>query len=249
MFCNGFCNAYRNVFRNGFRAAILVVLLACAGFAQSFQEADHLFTYGDDTGRDQQALAVIEKALASDGNNYQWLWRAARARYYIGDEAPAAAKLKHFESGIAYAQRAISQLPNAVEGHFWLGANYGGYSQVKGAFSALTTVKKIRVEMEIVLRLNAAYADGSAYLALGELDRQLPRLLGGSVKRAITRLEQGVKSAPRNLDMKYALAEAYQDDGRIEDARRQLNELTQAAARNRADRNVQEKARRLLAKL
>jgi tetratricopeptide (TPR) repeat protein len=232
-----------------FRALVFIALTACATWAQTFQEADHLFTYGDDASRDQQALAVIEKALANDGNNYQWLWRAARARYHVGDEARKADKLKHFESGIAYAQRAVAQLPNAVEGHFWLGANYGGYSQVKGAFSALATVKKIRAEMETVLRLNAAYADGSAYLALGELDRQLPRLLGGNVGRAITRLEMGVKVAPRNLEMKYALAQAYQENGRKEDARHQINELMQATARNRAERNVQDKARKLLAKL
>jgi hypothetical protein len=60
-------------------------------------------------------LTIIEKALAGDGNNYQWLWRAARAHYYIGDEAPNAEKLKHFESGISYAQRAIALEPNAVE--------------------------------------------------------------------------------------------------------------------------------------
>jgi tetratricopeptide (TPR) repeat protein len=231
-------------------SAILgVMLCAATTFGQSFQEADHLFTLGEDANRDQQALDVIEKALASDGNNYQWLWRAARTRYYLGDNAPKAGKLKHYESGINYGQRAIAQQPNAAEGHFWLGANYGGFSQVKGAFSALATIKKIRAEMETVLRLNASYGNGSAYLALGELDRQLPRLLGGNLKRAITRLETGLTIAPQNLELKYALAQAYQEDGRKEDARRQLNELLQAAPRTRTERHMQTKARALLAKI
>lgn len=231
------------------QAIVTLVLFNAPALAQSFSEADHLFTYGEDANRDKQALTIIEKALASDGANYQWLWRAARASYYIGDEAPKAAKLTHFERGIAYAQRAIGREPNAVEGHFWLGANYGGYSEVKGMFSALATVKKIRAEMETVLRLNAGYADGRAYLALGELDRQLPRLMGGNLKRAITRLEEGLKIAPHNLELKYVLAEAYQEQGRKEDARRQLNELLQVTARNRADQHIQNKTRQLLAKL
>lgn len=231
------------------RAFLIVILLACAASAQTFQEADRLFTFGDDADRDQQAAALIEKALASDANNYQWLWRAARALYYVGDEARKADKLRHFENGIAYAQRAVAQLPNAVEGHFWLGANYGGYSEVKGAFSALATVKKIRAQMEIVLRLHAGYNDGRAYLALGELDRQLPRLLGGNISRAITRLEAGVKIAPHNLEMKYALAQAYQEAGRQDEARRQINELLKAPAHNRGERHLQEKARFLLARL
>lgn len=232
-----------------YRAVAIIILLACAVYAQSLQEADHLFTYGEDSQRDQLALAVIEKALATDGSNYQWLWRAARVRYHLGDAAPKAAKLQHYESGIGYGQRATSQQPNAVEGHFWLGANYGGYSEVKGALSALQTIKKIRAEMEAVLRLNAGYAEGNAYLALGELDRQLPRLLGGNVKRAIMRLEEGVKIAPRNLEIKLALAKAYQADGRKEDARRQLNALLQAAPRQRGEARIQDKARKLLAKL
>jgi tetratricopeptide (TPR) repeat protein len=228
---------------------LCLCLSASATFAQSFQEADRLFTGGEDFQRDQQAWAVIEKALMSDGNNYQWLWRAARVRYCLGDNAPKAEKLKYYESGVGYGQRATAQEPNAAEGHFWLGANYGGVSEIQGAFSALATIKKIRAEMETVLRLNAGYHNGSAYLALGELDRQLPRLLGGNLTRAITQLEAGLKIAPQNLEIKYALAQAYQEAGRKEDARRQLNEMLQAAARTSTERHVQNKARTLLAKL
>jgi tetratricopeptide (TPR) repeat protein len=230
-------------------AVIFTVLCVSATLAQSLQEADRLFTYGEDQARDRQALALVESALSTDGNNYEWLWRAARAHYYVGDEAPNSGKLQHFERGIGYAQRAVALQPNAVEGHFWLGANYGGYSEVKGMFSALRTVKKIRAEMETVLRLNDRYEEGRAYLALGELDRQLPRLLGGNPQRALARLEQGLKVAPQNLELKYALAQTYQENGRNADARRQLNELIQAAARNRSDRQIQDKARKLLAKL
>jgi FimV-like protein len=217
--------------------------------ANPFQEADHLFTFGEDPERDKQSLAVVERALAGAGNDYQWLWRAARVYYYVGDDAGKSEKLRYFEKGMDAARRAIAQQPNAVEGHFWLGANYGGYSEQKGALKALTMVKKIRVEMETVLRLNDRYQDGAAYLALGEMDRQLPRLFGGNLNRAIQRLEQGMSVAPQNLEMKLALAQAYQEAGRKEDARRLFQEIVQKQVRTRADRDVQEKARRLLGKL
>jgi hypothetical protein len=230
-----------------------VLFCTCvAAQANPFAEADRLFTFGEIAERDKRSLALMEQALAQDGNNYQWLWRAARVYYHVGDNAAKSEKLAYFEKGIAVGQRAIAQLPNAAEGHFWLAANYGGYSQQKGAFKALATVKKIRAEMETVLRLNDRYHSGSAYLALGELDRQLPRLLGGSVKRAVERLEQGVRVAPHNLEMKLALAQAYQEAGRKEDARRQLQELAARQInpdRARAERGVQAKAQRLLDKL
>ncbi|MBL8168586.1 MAG: tetratricopeptide repeat protein [Acidobacteria bacterium] len=217
-----------------------------------FAEADRLFSFGEDAARDKQSLAVIEQALASNGNEYQWLWRAARAYYYVGDGASNNAKLPFFEKGMHVGQRAIAAQPNAVEGHFWLAANYGGISEEKGAFKALALVKKIRAEMETVLKLYDRFQDGGAYLALGEMDRQLPRLLGGNLKRAIERLEQGQRIAPHNLELWLALGQAYQEAGRKDDARRQFQEVLNRQinpAFPRAGRNAQDKARRLLAKL
>ena len=139
-----------------------------------------------------------------------------------------------------------------MEGHFWLAANYGGFSEQKGALKALQMVKKIRAEMETVLRLNDRYMDGGAYLALGEMDKELPRIVGGNLSRAITRLEQGLKVAPQNLELKLAMAEAYLEDGRKEDARRQLQEIISRSvnpSRAKSDRAIQDKARKMLAKL
>jgi tetratricopeptide (TPR) repeat protein len=243
--------------RNIIFSLITTGVLFTAAFVQAkqanpFQEADYLFTLGESLERDKQSLAVVERALAGDGNNYQWLWRAARVYYFVGDGVGKNEKMGYFQKGIAIGQRAVAALPNAVEGHFWLAANYGGFSEQVGALKALQTVKKVRAEMEIVLKLNDRYNDGSAYLALGEMDRQLPRIVGGNLDRAITRLEQGAKIAPHNLDMKLALAEAYKESGRKNDARRQLQEITNrpaTASPSQAERRVREKAQRLLAKL
>src|SRR5262245_51039118 len=123
----------------------LIILLFTPGAAQTkthantptanpFQEADRLFSFGEDTERDKQSLAIIERSLAAESNNYQWLWRAARVYYFVGDEANKTEKLLFFEKGITTGQRAIEIEPNAVEGHFWLGVNYGGYSEQKGVF-------------------------------------------------------------------------------------------------------------------
>src|SRR5262245_47264326 len=65
-----------------------------------YQEADNLFTFGDDAARDKQSLSVIERALAANGADYQWMWRAARVYYFVGDEAPKSEKVSYFEKGI-----------------------------------------------------------------------------------------------------------------------------------------------------
>ncbi len=215
------------------------------------READRLFSHGEDAARDRQSLQLVEKALISEANNFQLLWRLARACYYVGDEASAAEKLRYFERGIEAGQKAVALQPNAVEGHFWLGVCYGGYSEVKGALKALQTVKKIRAEMETVLRLNSGYEDGNAFLALGEMDRELPRMFGGSTSRAISSLEKGLSVAPKNMNLKLALAQAYHDAGRRDEAGRQLQEILQMQvnpARATEQRSVQDKARKLLNK-
>src|SRR5438067_6459330 len=97
--------------------------------ASLIAEADRAFSHGEDAARDRQSLTVLERALAAEANNYQVLWRAARSYYYVGDSASEKEKLRYYERGIEVGQRAVAGQPNGAEGHFWLGANYGGFSE------------------------------------------------------------------------------------------------------------------------
>ncbi len=49
---------------------------------------------------DRQALTILTRALGTDPDNYQLLWRAARAYYHVGDEASDSEKQRYFERGI-----------------------------------------------------------------------------------------------------------------------------------------------------
>jgi hypothetical protein len=231
----------------------LILILAFLPTAPDpISEIDRLFSYGADPASEKQALEVVEQALKDKPNDYDLLWRAARSYYYTADGVPARDRLQYYNRGIAVGSRAVDLKTDGVQGHFWLAANYGGYCRDKGGLAAFKTVKKVRDGMETVLRLNDRYEEGAAYVALGEIDRQLPKLFGGDDKRAVARLEQGLKLVPQNLEMKLALAEAYLDTNRKTDARRQLEELVRmplSPARTNESRRAQEKARSLLAKL
>ncbi len=217
-----------------------------------FHDVDYLMTFGEDPERDKESLAVVEKSLVKYGSNYQFLWRASRACYFVGDHIAETEKSRLFERGIETGRLAISLEPDAVEGHFWLAANYGGLAEQKGPFKALQLIKNIRAGMETVLRLNELYENGGAYLALGEMDRRLPGIIGGNLDRAISRLEKGLSVAPNNLEIKLSLAEAYLERKRKETARRLLQEIVKSPidhTRSKSDRNTQDKARRQLSKL
>ncbi len=214
-------------------------------------DADVLFSYGEDTARDLQALATLTRALVTDAHNYQVLWRAARAYYQVGDDASDREKQRYFERGIEMGQRAVAQQPAGVEGHFWLAANYGGLSEIRGIWQAFQMVKRVRTEMETALRLQPDYEDGSAYRALGEIARQLPGVLGGNLQRAIAYFEQGLRVAPRTWDSSSLWL------GRIlrQVSARRASDCWQRFCRCpcalralQADRHTQDKARQLLRK-
>jgi hypothetical protein len=220
--------------------------------AEAAAEADRLYTGGEDPSRDRRGLAVLEAALAAAPDDYELLWRAARAAYEVSDTSPPEERQTGFERAVRYGERAVARAPARVEGHFWLGAAWGKYAESRGGLKAWKLTRKLRAEMEAVLKIQADYAHGAAYLALGELDRRLPGLFGGSKRRARAYLEEGVKVAPQNLDLKLQLAELHADEGRKDDARRLLEEILAAPRdpqRAGADHEVRRSARRKLEEL
>ena len=110
------------------------------------------------------------------------------------------------------------------EGHFWLGANYGGSAQIS-VLAGLSEIEDIKHEMETVIKLDEGYQAGSAYMVLGQVYLESPRLLGGDTQKAIAYLEKGVKLGPTNALLRLRLAEAYAQDHRNADAQKQINAL------------------------
>lgn len=212
-------------------------------------EADRLFSGGEAAGHGRQALEVLERALRAAPDRYELLWRAARAGYHVAESADRNEALALLSQAIEAGERAVGSSPERVEGHFWLGASYGSYAERKGGFKAWRLTGKLREEMEAVLRLQPDYEGGDAYRALGELDRQLPWILGGRKSRGLTRLQEGSRRCPANLELRLSLATAYMDTGRREEARRELQAILNTPvdpARPGAGRDARKEAQRRL---
>jgi Tfp pilus assembly protein PilF len=110
-----------------------------------------------------------------------------------------------------------------------LGANYGG-SLEEGAIFGLATVEDVRNEMQAVLKLDEGYQDGSAYMVLGLVDLKAPKLMGGDAQKAVAELEKGLRFGEGNAILRLHLAEAYQEVGRSDDARKQVNAIINMTA-------------------
>lgn len=215
--------------------------------------ADDLYAARDSADNIKQAILLMEQLTAREPSNYEAWWRLARVRYYAGDrENDQTKKTKLFQSGVEAAKKAVASDDKRVEGHFWFAANEGEYADLKGALQSIGLVKTIRKEFEVALAIDPTYENGSIYSALGQIDLNLPRLLGGNERRGIERLEEGLRVGPNNAELKVTLAEVYQKKGRRDEARKLVESVLSMNDPARSPKEMDElrtKARALLEKI
>lgn len=188
-------------------------------------EAEPLYDGREDMTKARTAVTALRQAHAADYGNYEAAWKLARAAFYVGDRTDVDTEQDAmFKEGIDAGKAAVQLQPNKPDGHFWLGANYGG-SAAHSTLSNLSSFQDIKGEMEAVLKIDEGYQGYSAYLGLGRLYLQAPKMLGGDPAKAVEYLEKGVKANPTNTLMRYELAAAYETVGRPAEAKKQIETL------------------------
>ncbi len=194
--------------------------------ANSIAEAEKLYAgRGEDLTKVRSAVIMLRSLQAQDNANYDVAWRLAKFNYYLGDNtAEDGERSRAFEDGVKAGEQAVKINAEKPEGHFWLGANYGGQAR-QSALQGAVAVDDIRKEMKEVIRLDETFQGGAAYLALGQIEMELPEMMGGSTKKAIEYLEKGQKFSTTNALTRYWLAKAYLESGRKADAKVKLDEI------------------------
>ena len=193
--------------------------------AEAIAEADQFYEGRADLMKVRQGIVALRQAQAGDPSNYELAWRLAKFNYYLGaHSADESEKEKAFRDGIEAGKRAVQLQDSKPEGHFWLGANYGGSAQLS-TLAGLSEIEDIKHEMEAVLKLDQGYESGSAYMVLGQVYLASPRILGGDTQKAIEYLEKGLRLGPNNALLRWHLAEAYAQANRNDEARKQIDAL------------------------
>jgi Tfp pilus assembly protein PilF len=196
-----------------------------ASAAQDVSSADQLYSQRADLDQLRRGIVSLRQALTIDPGNYDAAWKLSKFDYYLATHTgDAKERDEAFRSGIDAGKTAAQLQSEKPDGHFWLGANYGGAAE-QSNIQGLATVKDIRSEMETVLRLDQGYQDGSAYMVLGLVDLNAPSIIGGDPKKAVEEMEQGLRFGEPNAFLHLHLAEAYRKVGRNDDARRELKEI------------------------
>jgi tetratricopeptide (TPR) repeat protein len=193
--------------------------------AAKITEGDQLYAAREDISKARVAVAAYRQAVTADYGNYEAAWKLARASFYVGDHTDSDDESDTmFRTGIEAGKAAVKLQGGRPEGHFWLGANYGGDAQ-RSTLASLATVQDIRTEMETVIKLDEKFQGGAAYLGLGRLYLKAPKVLGGDTSKAIDYLKKGLAINPNNSLMKYYLAEAYDSEHRDAEAKKLIDDI------------------------
>lgn len=194
------------------------------GVAGSLSIADNYYLARQEPANVDRGLQVLRQIVAEDPNDFEAWWRIARSESYLGRKAPEdKAAIHDFQAGVEAGRKAVALEPNRVEGHFWLGANYGLMAETEGWIKGLRLIDTVRNEMETVIRLNPDYEQAAGQRTLARLYYRAPFFKGGDKQRSIALLQDCLKRYPRDSFAMLYLADDYVSVGRREEARALLD--------------------------
>ena len=193
--------------------------------ASVITRADTYYQSRENLNNLRKAIAILQQHVASDSRDYEAWWRISEYDCVLARHLPHSEKNPVIEEGVTAGQKAENLQPGRPEGHFWTGVNEGLLAEVRGLFGGLELIDSIRNEMETVLKLDPDYLQDGAERVLGRLYYRIPFFKGGDNQRTVQLLEHCLTHYPGNsLTMLY-LADSYRAVGRLEDARRMLEEI------------------------
>lgn len=196
-----------------------------ASATEDISSADQLYAQRADLMQLRRGIVSLRQALTKDPGNFDAAWKLSKFNYYLATHSDDSNERDNaFREGISAGKTAVQLQNEKPDGHFWLGANFGGAAE-HSTIQGLSTVNDIRNEMQTVLRLNEGYQDGSAYMVLGLVDLNAPSVVGGDPKRAVEEMEKGLRFGDGNAFLHLHLAEAYKKVGRNDDARKELKKI------------------------
>lgn len=133
--------------------AAFIMLFALPAFAaesakdDAAAKADELFKIRNQPGKAKEAYDMLQEAVKNAPENYELLWRYARANFWLADTAENKdAKARYGKEGYTAGKKASTLKPDRVEGYFWGVASLGMYSEGIGILKAIKEGNKGKFE-------------------------------------------------------------------------------------------------------
>jgi tetratricopeptide (TPR) repeat protein len=238
------------------RGAGLLLVLGLAGPAAArsplVAEMEALATrYHEAPARLDALRDGLARAARQDPDADTWI-ALSRACFLWGDVRAGTAeqKLAAYAEGREAARRAVELAPRAPLAHLLYGINTGRWGQTKGVLRSLFLRPEVREAIRRTIELDPALPQ--VYALAGNVDYEVPEMLGGSLARAEAHFRRGLGLDPRFTALRVGLAKVLRRQGRAAEARHEsravLDETVPTNPAEWATRDAPE-ARALLAAL
>jgi tetratricopeptide (TPR) repeat protein len=230
--------------------ALTALLTASAASAQQ-ADPDALYRERTDLARAKEATAIWQTRLTANPRDFESAWKIARITYWLGEHDVEDARRKWLERGVEAGKTAAALEPTRPEGHFWMAANMGALAESFGLRQGLRYRGPIKDALEIALKLDPAYLQGSADRALGRWYHRVPGLFGGDKKKAEAHLRKSLTYNPDSTISHFFLAETLFELDRDKEAIQELQKVIDAPLHpdfGPEDKEYKQKAAELLAK-
>ena len=144
---------------------------------------------------DQKALEEYLAAAQAEPENYEALWKTARAYFDLGDlmdpkdDSAKEKQRQFFTESLGYARKAVRANPNDTWGHFFVSAAQGKYVLTRSKKEQINASKAIKATIEKAIELDPN--NDLAYHAMGIWHRTMAdiggaqRFLGGMIYGSI----------------------------------------------------------------
>jgi hypothetical protein len=206
-------------------ASAFVILTLITAIAQSVPEADMLYANRTDLASAQKAAALWDEAAMRDPRDFESAWKLSRACYWLGGHVAMDRRRTELERGVAAGRKAAAIRPDQPEGHFWAAANMGALAESFGLQQGLRYRGPIKDELEMVLKIDPAFQQGSADRALGRWYFKVPGLFGGDKSKSVEHLQRSLTYNPTSAASHFFLAETFRSMNRSADANAELQKV------------------------
>lgn len=186
----------------------------------SIKSADAAWKQRGKKGEFEKVISACEKVLEKKPQDYEALWRLARAYWWKADATEDTdVKTEAGAQGMEYGEQAVEADEDRVEGHFWHACCIGEYAQgisiVKALMKGLDGT--FRRHAEASIELDEAFEGGGPHRALGRYYMKLP-WPKRKLKKSLEHLREAVELGPKRAMNLWFLGETLAAMGDEEEA-------------------------------
>jgi tetratricopeptide (TPR) repeat protein len=173
-------------------------------------------------------LQVLLGRLHDEPSSQELLVKVASTYFDLADDflTDKVKRQAAYEEGAKAAKQAFQIDEMNADAHFFHAVNLGNAARLQGATKGALVVTEIKSCLNRAIEINPKHAQ--ALQMMGEMLLDLPRFLGGNEQKAQEYLERAIAADGNYANARMLVATLYRKQGRIEDARKQLEAVIQA---------------------